>query len=144
MGWTLPTPGRHGPSPTNSERLVVALDFGLNARGEEASPSLLFHELINKDQCEAVKFACERLCRAPRMIAARRTNDLLGGLGPDQSSPQSRNLDVAALYFLSATAFGCRAQLLVDGLKTGILAGQRAGEGVYKPAVTPAFQPGPT
>jgi hypothetical protein len=31
--------------------------------------------------------------------AAQRTNDLLGGLGPDQSSPQSRNLDVAALYF---------------------------------------------
>ena len=31
--------------------------------------------------------------------AAQRTNDLLGGLSPDQSSPQSRNLDVAALYF---------------------------------------------
>ncbi len=36
--------------------------------------------------------------------AAQRTNDMLGGLGPDQSSPQSRNLDVAALYFLSPVA----------------------------------------
>jgi sugar lactone lactonase YvrE len=31
--------------------------------------------------------------------ASQRTNDLLGGLSPEQSSPQSRNLDVAALYF---------------------------------------------
>jgi len=38
--------------------------------------------------------------------AAQRTNDMLGGLGPDQSSPQSRNLDVAALYFLSPVAGG--------------------------------------
>jgi hypothetical protein len=38
--------------------------------------------------------------------AAQRTNDLLGGLSPDQSSPQSRNLDVAALYFFSPTAAG--------------------------------------
>jgi len=38
--------------------------------------------------------------------AAQRTNDLppVGTLGPDQSSPQSRNLDVAALYFLSPAA----------------------------------------
>jgi hypothetical protein len=38
--------------------------------------------------------------------AAQRTNDMLGGLGPDQSSPQSRNLDVAALYFPSPVAGG--------------------------------------
>ena len=38
--------------------------------------------------------------------ASRRTNDVLGGLGPDQSSPQSRNLDVAALYFQSPVANG--------------------------------------
>ncbi|HEY1661736.1 MAG TPA: NHL repeat-containing protein [Verrucomicrobiae bacterium] len=38
--------------------------------------------------------------------ASQRTNDLLGGLGVDQSSPQSRNLDVAALYFLSPVAGG--------------------------------------
>ena len=38
--------------------------------------------------------------------AAQRTNDFLGGLGPDQSSPQSRNLDVAALYFPSPVAGG--------------------------------------
>ena len=38
--------------------------------------------------------------------AAQRTNDVLGGLGPDQSSPQSRNLDVAALYFQSPVANG--------------------------------------
>jgi sugar lactone lactonase YvrE len=38
--------------------------------------------------------------------AAQRTNDLFGGLAPDQSSPQSRNLDVAALYFLSPVAGG--------------------------------------
>jgi hypothetical protein len=38
--------------------------------------------------------------------AAQRTNDLppVGTLGPDESSPQSRNLDVAALYFLSPAA----------------------------------------
>jgi hypothetical protein len=38
--------------------------------------------------------------------AAQRTNDLMGGLAPDQSSPQSRSLDVAALYFLSPVANG--------------------------------------
>jgi hypothetical protein len=38
--------------------------------------------------------------------AAQRTNDVLGGLGPEQSSPQSRNLDVAALYFQSPVANG--------------------------------------
>jgi len=38
--------------------------------------------------------------------AAQRTNDQLGGLGPDQSSPQSRNFDVAALYFESQVANG--------------------------------------
>src|SRR5208282_2258121 len=38
--------------------------------------------------------------------AEQRTNDVLGGLGPDQSSPQSRNFDVAALYFLSPVADG--------------------------------------
>jgi hypothetical protein len=38
--------------------------------------------------------------------ASQRTNDVLGGLGPDQSSPQSRNLDVAALYFESPVAEG--------------------------------------
>jgi hypothetical protein len=38
--------------------------------------------------------------------AAQRTNDVLGGLGPDQSSPQSRNLDVAALFFESPVASG--------------------------------------
>jgi hypothetical protein len=42
--------------------------------------------------------------------AAQRTNDLegLGGqtYGPDQSSPQSRNLDVAALYFTAPAAGG--------------------------------------
>ena len=37
--------------------------------------------------------------------AAQRTNDLtLGGYQPDQSSPQSRDLDVAALYFLTDSA----------------------------------------
>ncbi len=36
--------------------------------------------------------------------AAQRTNDLIGGLAPDQSSPQSRNLDVAALYFTTPVA----------------------------------------
>ena len=38
--------------------------------------------------------------------AAQRTNDLppVGTLSPDQSSPQSRDLDVAALYFLSPAA----------------------------------------
>jgi hypothetical protein len=38
--------------------------------------------------------------------ASQRTNDVLGGLGPDQSSPQSRNFDVAALYFESPVADG--------------------------------------
>ena len=39
--------------------------------------------------------------------AAERTNDLDSGLvGPDQSTPQSRNLDVAALYFLTPVAGG--------------------------------------
>ena len=38
--------------------------------------------------------------------AAERTNDVTGGLGPDRSSPQSRNLDVAALYFQSPAANG--------------------------------------
>lgn len=38
--------------------------------------------------------------------ASQRTNDVTGGLGPDQSSPQSRNQDVAALYFLSPVAGG--------------------------------------
>jgi hypothetical protein len=38
--------------------------------------------------------------------ASQRTNDILGGLAPDQSSPQSRNFDVAALYFPSPVAGG--------------------------------------
>jgi hypothetical protein len=38
--------------------------------------------------------------------AVQRTNDLSGGLGPDQSSPQSRNMDVAAIYFPSSVAGG--------------------------------------
>jgi len=38
--------------------------------------------------------------------ASQRTNDMLGGLSPDQSSPQSRNLDVAALYFNEPCAGG--------------------------------------
>jgi hypothetical protein len=39
--------------------------------------------------------------------AAQRTNDLqVGGYGIDQSSPQSREMDVAALYFLSTAARG--------------------------------------
>jgi hypothetical protein len=38
--------------------------------------------------------------------AAQRSNDVLGGLGPDQSSPQSRNMDVAALYFSTPVANG--------------------------------------
>ena len=39
--------------------------------------------------------------------AAQRTNDLQGGLyAADQSSPQSRNFDVAALYFPSPVAGG--------------------------------------
>ena len=39
--------------------------------------------------------------------AAQRTNDLQSGLyGPDQSTPQSRNFDVAALYFLSPVTLG--------------------------------------
>jgi sugar lactone lactonase YvrE len=38
--------------------------------------------------------------------AVQRTNDVLGGLGPGRSSPQSRNLDVAALYFEEPVAGG--------------------------------------
>src|SRR5207249_9360142 len=42
-------------------------------------------------------------CGRTNRYAARRTNDLTGSGGqvsvPDQSSPESRNLDVAALYF---------------------------------------------
>jgi len=38
--------------------------------------------------------------------AVQSTNDVTGGLGPDQSSPQSRNFDVATLYFLSPVANG--------------------------------------
>ncbi len=39
--------------------------------------------------------------------ASQRTNDLNSGLyGPDQSSPQSRNMDVAAVYFLWPVAGG--------------------------------------
>jgi sugar lactone lactonase YvrE len=38
--------------------------------------------------------------------AVQRTNDVLGGLGPGRSSPQSRNLDVAALYFQEPVAGG--------------------------------------
>ena len=39
--------------------------------------------------------------------ASQRTNDLqMSGYGIDQSSPQSRNLDVAALYFLTPAARG--------------------------------------
>ena len=38
--------------------------------------------------------------------ASERTNDITGGLGADQSTPQSRNLDVAALYFQSPAANG--------------------------------------
>ena len=59
-------------------------------------------------QQEAGVFAPEPLAARGWYVlsgyAAQRTNDLLGGLGPDQSSPQSRNLDVAALYFLSPVA----------------------------------------
>ncbi len=38
--------------------------------------------------------------------AAQRSNDLAAGLVVDQSSPDSRNLDVAALYFTGAVADG--------------------------------------
>jgi sugar lactone lactonase YvrE len=38
--------------------------------------------------------------------ASQRTNDLQSGFYPDQSSPQSRNFDVAALYFQSPVAGG--------------------------------------
>src|SRR5205823_2081896 len=38
--------------------------------------------------------------------AAQRTNDLASGYSPDQSTPQSRNLDVAALYFDTPVAGG--------------------------------------
>ena len=61
-------------------------------------------------QQEEGAFAPEPLqargCYVLSGYAAQRTNDLLSGLGPDQSSPQSRNLDVAALYFLSPVAGG--------------------------------------
>ncbi|HVM50593.1 MAG TPA: SBBP repeat-containing protein, partial [Candidatus Acidoferrum sp.] len=47
--------------------------------------------------------------------AAQRTNDLLGGFAPEQSSPQSRNLDAAALYFPSPVAGGgCGGYLSSD------------------------------
>jgi sugar lactone lactonase YvrE len=38
--------------------------------------------------------------------AAQRTNDLQGGYAPDQSTPASRNLDVAALFFDKPVAGG--------------------------------------
>jgi sugar lactone lactonase YvrE len=38
--------------------------------------------------------------------AAQRANDLASGYSPDQSTPSSRNLDVAALYFLQPVAAG--------------------------------------
>jgi len=38
--------------------------------------------------------------------AAQRTNDLQSGYSPDQSTPPSRNVDVAALYFLQSVAGG--------------------------------------
>src|SRR5205823_9588244 len=38
--------------------------------------------------------------------AAQRTNDLASGYFPEQSTPPSRNLDVAALYFLLPVAGG--------------------------------------
>ncbi len=38
--------------------------------------------------------------------AAQRTNDLASGYSPDESTPPSRNLDVAALYFLTPVAGG--------------------------------------
>lgn len=38
--------------------------------------------------------------------AAQRTNDINSSYSPDQSSPQSQNLDVAALYFLQQVAGG--------------------------------------
>jgi sugar lactone lactonase YvrE len=38
--------------------------------------------------------------------AAQRANDLASGYSPDQSTPPSRNLDVAALYFLEPVAGG--------------------------------------
>jgi sugar lactone lactonase YvrE len=47
--------------------------------------------------------------------AAQRTNDIFGGLAPDQSSPQSRDFDVAALYFPSPVAgSGCGGYLPSD------------------------------
>ena len=48
-----------------------------------------------------------QLARASYVLsgyAAQRTNDLRGGFGVDQSSAASRNLDVAALYFMDAVA----------------------------------------
>ena len=61
----------------------------------------------------------------------QRTNDVLGGLGPDQSSPQSRNMDVAALYFdrlwpMAVTgvfAFGFIAEHLADQCRRKMLVG---------------------
>jgi len=44
--------------------------------------------------------------------ASERTNDITGGLSADQSTPQSRNLDVAAIYFLSYVANGGQAGFL--------------------------------
>ncbi len=38
--------------------------------------------------------------------ASAKTNDALGGLGPDASSAESRNFDVAALYFSNSAAGG--------------------------------------
>jgi hypothetical protein len=61
-------------------------------------------------QEEAGVFTPEPLAARGRYVlsgyAVQRTNDLLYGLSPDQSSPQSRNLDVAALYFPSPVAGG--------------------------------------
>ena len=44
--------------------------------------------------------------------AAQRISDVQGGLGQYQSTPASRNLDVAALYFTSAVAGGGYAECL--------------------------------
>jgi len=43
---------------------------------------------------------------AQRGYAAQRMFDLTNGIAPDQSTPQSRNLDVAALYFLFPVSGG--------------------------------------
>ena len=60
--------------------------------------------------------------------AAQRTNDVLGGLGPDQSSPQSRNLDVAALYFQSPVADGGYGGYLPSDATPNDLADRHRGE----------------